>query len=145
MLTIQRLQKEDIEQVVYLEKCVFTQPWKKDAIEKMSEDRNAIFLVAKINDEVVGNCALRMILGEGEITNVSVKEDFRRQGIARKMISRLLSEGKKEGIQAFSLEVRVKNLAAISLYESFTFKKEGLRKKFYTDPTDDAWIMWVRN
>lgn len=145
MLTIQRLQKEDIEQVVYLEKCVFTQPWKKDAIEKMSEDRNAIFLVAKINDEVVGNCALRMILGEGEITNVSVKEEFRRQGIARKMISRLLSEGKKEGIQAFSLEVRVKNLAAISLYESFTFKKEGLRKKFYTDPTDDAWIMWVRN
>jgi ribosomal-protein-alanine N-acetyltransferase len=145
LFTIQRLQKKDIDQVVSLENSAFVYPWKKEAIQKMSEDKNFCFLVAKINDEVVGNCALHSILGEGEITNVSVKKEVRMQGIAGEMFSELLKEGKKMRIQDYTLEVRSENIAAISLYKSFAFQKEGIRKNFYRNPIDDAWIMWRRD
>lgn len=144
MIQVIHLQTEDLEQVVALEESVFTHPWSRQAIDEMMEDKNTFFLVAKIKDEVVGNCALRMILDEGEITNVSVKESYRGRGIAKEMLDAIIQLGRECGIRKFTLEVRTKNIIAISLYEKLGFEKEGLRKNFYRDPVDDAWIMWKR-
>ena len=110
----------------------------------MIENENIFFLVAKEDEEVVGNCVLRIILDEGEITNVSVKESYRGRGIARKMLIELMRIGMKRGVREFTLEVRTQNAVAISLYEKLGFKKEGMRKNFYMDPADNAWIMWKR-
>jgi ribosomal-protein-alanine N-acetyltransferase len=139
------LRTEDLEQVVSLEEEVFTHPWSRQAIDEMMKDQNICFLVAKIGNEVVGNCALRMILDEGEITNVSVKEIFRGRGIAKEMLGELMKIGLSRGVSNFTLEVRKKNNPAISLYEKLGFEKEGIRKNFYRDPIDDAWIMWKRD
>lgn len=144
MVQVIRLREEDLEQAVALEEEVFTHPWSRQAIDDMIENENVCFLVAKIGEEVVGNCALRMILGEGEITNVSVKEAYRGRGIAKEMLQELIKIGSKYGVKQFTLEVRTKNVVAISLYEKLGFKKEGKRKNFYMDPIDDAWIMWKR-
>lgn len=145
MLRFIELRTEDLEQVVSLEEEVFTHPWSRQAIGEMMKDQNICFLVAKIGDEVVGNCALRMILDEGEITNVSVKEVFRSRGIAKEMLGELMKIGLSRGVSNFTLEVRKKNNPAISLYEKLGFEKEGIRKNFYRDPIDDAWIMWKRD
>lgn len=144
MLQIIHLETKDIEQVVALEEAVFTHPWSRKAIDQMIEDENTCFLVAKHGEEVVGNCALRILFDEGEITNVSVKENYREQGIAKKMLEELCKIGRDRGVVEFTLEVRTKNKVAILLYEKLGFKKEGIRKNFYRDPVDDAWIMWIR-
>lgn len=144
MVQIKKLEGMDIDQVVRLEEEVFAHPWSRTAIDQMIEDENTCFLIAKIENEVVGNCALRVILDEGEITNFSVKHKYRKQGIAQKMLEELLQAGFNMGAKSFTLEVRTKNSAAIGLYEKLGFIKEGKRKDFYRDPKDDAWIMWKR-
>lgn len=60
------------------------------------------------------------------------------------MFQMLLTEGKKQGIDAFTLEVRKSNLPAIRLYESFGFESAGVRPRFYEKPVEDALVMWKR-
>ena len=83
------------------------------------------------------------VLGEGEIHDVVVSEDFRRIGLGRKLVNHMLRTGRHEGICDFTLEVRKSNEAAIKLYEEFGFRGEGLRKGYY-DNAEDAVIMWRR-
>ena len=109
-------------------------------------NENALYLVAETKDTkmIVGMCGVLKILDEGDISNVAVHPDYRRKSIAKQMMEELLSRGQKFGIDAFTLEVRAGNEAAVKLYEYFGFKTEGLRKRFYDKPVEDALIMWKR-
>ena len=83
-------------------------------------------------------------MDEGHITNVAVRPEFRRKGFARKLLQDLIDHARTSGIKSLTLEVRVSNLPAIRLYESFGFKVEGRRKQYYADNREDALIMWLR-
>ena len=55
-----------------------------------------------------------------------------------------MEEGCRAGLNAYTLEVRVSNTAAIGLYEKLGFVSEGIRPNFYEKPAEDAMIMWKR-
>ena len=143
-IIIRPLEECYVDQVCVLEEEAFSMPWQKSAFLEMIEDEKACYLVALKEEKVVAACGLRNILGEGEVTNVVTKEDYRGQGIGYFLLSRLLEEGKKMGVEAFTLEVRVSNSPAIHLYEKLGFSGEGIRKNFYEKPREDALIMWKR-
>ena len=86
-----------------------------------------------------------MIAGEGDVTNIAVFPEYRGQGIGAALTKALLVEGRKRGMNAFTLEVRVGNQAAIHIYEKLGFRSEGVRKGFYEKPKEDALIMWRRD
>jgi ribosomal-protein-alanine N-acetyltransferase len=73
--------------------------------------------------------------------NVAVNPDRRREGVAAALLNHLFDEADKPGEQ-YTLEVRPSNAGAIALYESFGFKRAGLRKGYYHDNKEDALIMW---
>ena len=83
---------------------------------------------------------LSKIVGEGYVTNIAVLPEYRRLGIGEKILGYVIDNTKAE-LEFISLEVRVSNIAAISLYEKFGFERAGLRKRFYTNPQEDAIIM----
>ena len=83
-------------------------------------------------------------LDEGDITNVVVAKESRGKGIGTAMLLFMMEEGKKRGINAYTLEVRVSNAEAIHVYEKLGFVSEGIRKNFYDKPKEDANIMWKR-
>lgn len=141
---IRKMRQEDTAAVSRLESEVFTMPWSENAFRKMAEEENAIYIVAVYQDTIIGNCGVRNILGEGEITNVAVSEKYRGHGVAKRMFRMLLTEGREHGIDAFTLEVRKSNLPAIRLYESFGFETAGIRPRFYEKPVEDALVMWKR-
>ena len=70
-----------------------------------------------------------------------VTETARRQGVGRALVERAIENCKANGASFLSLEVRRSNLAAIGLYTAFDFEIEGTRKKYYSDPEEDALIM----
>lgn len=144
MIRIQMMCKEEAEQVARLEEANFSSPWSKDDFLEAIENPTRFYYVAKEEETVVGMCGMQVILDEGEISNVAVSEKHRRKQIAYQMLSYLLEEGKKQGVNAFTLEVRENNQAAIKLYEKLGFVAEGVRKNFYTKPTENAVIMWKR-
>ena len=83
--------------------------------------------------------------GDADITNVFVRDGYRRRGIAEEMLKKLMEESRGIGARNFTLEVRSSNYAAIRLYEKLGFVSEGVRPGFYDHPKEDALIYWIRN
>ncbi|MDF2589890.1 MAG: hypothetical protein K0S41_3731 [Anaerocolumna sp.] len=135
--------ENDIPFVHEIEVNTFSDPWSRDDFKKSILDVNNLYLVVEENNEILGYCGFWGVVGEGQINNVAVKESVRGRGIARIMLNSLIQKGKEQGLEAFTLEVRVNNHPAISLYHSLGFKDAGIRKNFYEKPVEDALIMWL--
>lgn len=130
---------DDVKDIANIENNSFSTPWSEKAIRE-SMDAGTIFYVACLNDKIVGYMGLSKIVGEGYVTNIAVLPEYRRLGIGEKILGYVIDNTKAE-LEFISLEVRVSNIAAISLYEKFGFERTGLRKRFYTNPQEDAIIM----
>lgn len=134
----------DIDALVSLELASFSVPWSRQMLEEELYNPQACYRVLECQGRIAGYAGMWKILDEGHITNIAVHPDFRRNGYGRRLICELLDIARREGIIAVTLEVRVSNLPAISLYESLGFKQEGRRKRYYSDNNEDALIMWLR-
>lgn len=144
MLVFRKIEKQDAKALGELANQVFTMPWSENAFAHLAEDKDSIFIVALEDDTLIGGCGLTHIGLEGDIHNVMVTSKYRGRGIATQMMTALLEEGRKQGIEEFTLEVRVSNAAAIKVYEKMGFVSEGIRPRFYEQPVEDAMIMWKR-
>lgn len=144
MLTFRKMTETDLDEVSNMEQRTFSMPWTKDDYRQMLACQDAVYVVACLDDKIVGSCGVRNILGEGEITNVMVDEAYRGQGISYPMLTELIRQGEQIGVSQFFLEVRQSNEAAIHLYEKCGFKAEGRRKNLYERPVEDGLIMWKR-
>ena len=88
--------------------------------------------------EAAGFISVWCVCGEAEINNIGVLEKFRRMGIAKALFDSAYNAAKAE---KWYLEVRESNLGAISFYEKQGFERVGMRKNFYTAPTENAVLM----
>lgn len=143
-IVYRRMKPEDVPAVSRLEQETFSMPWSEKDFLDMVEKEDARYYVAEREGQLLGCCGLLMIAGEGNITNVMVAPWARNQGIGTEMLRHLLSEGSREGMTAYTLEVRVSNAAAIHVYEKLGFVSEGIRPGFYEKPEEDAMILWKR-
>ena len=136
----------DLEASAELEAMCFSTPWSYQAF-KDSLDKPEIYLfyVAYAGEELAAQAGLIISFDEADVVNVAVKPEYRKKGIASKLLTELMKAGNARGIKNFTLEVRAGNQAAIALYEKLGFKTEGIRKSFYREPVEDALIMWKRS
>lgn len=149
-IVIRPMTPQDIGRVLAVERACFSKPWSADVFSATLLLPYAHYYVAEVTredggTEIIGECGVRDIVGEGEITNVAVRPDWQGQGVAGKMLGTLLTESLEKGMTAFTLEVRAGNRPAIALYTKFGFHTEGIRAGFYDEPVEDALIMWRRN
>ena len=124
-----------------IEKLCFSRAWSREALESEIDNENALFLVAHSGKEVLGYVGCIFVLGEGSITNVAVSPKFRRMGVGDALICALIKNAKEMNADSIFLEVRKSNDPAQNLYKKHGFDACGLRKNFYRDPTEDAYIM----
>ena len=122
-----------------IEKACFRAPWSADMLHE--ELGKGLFLVAEQDGEAVGYVGCQTVLDEGYITNVAVSPDCRRQGIGRTLIEELKKRAAQSGLSFITLEARASNAPAIALYEGAGFRQVGVRRNFYTAPTEDAVLM----
>ena len=122
-----------------IEKACFHAPWSEAMLRE--ELGKGIFLVAERDGQVVGYVGCQTVLDEGYITNVAVSSDCRRQGVGRALIAELVQRARAQGLSFVTLEARASNAPAIALYEGAGFVRVGVRKNFYTAPTEDAVLM----
>lgn len=138
-MTIVPMAERHLAALAEIEKACFHAPWSESMLRE--ELGKGIFLVAERDGQAVGYVGCQTVLDEGYITNVAVSPDARRQGIARALIVKLTDEARAAGLAFVTLEVRVSNAPAIALYEGAGFGRVGVRKNFYTAPTEDAVLM----
>ncbi len=144
MITYRRMTPEDVPFISRLEEETFSMPWSLESFLQMITKEDTRYYVAEEGGHLLGGCGLWMIAGEGNITNVAVAKDARRRGVGTGLLTYLMQEGNREGVSAYTLEVRISNEAAIHMYEKLGFVSEGIRPNFYEKPTEDAMIMWKR-
>lgn len=140
-IQIVKMQPNHVSGVYEIEKTCFSQPWTIEGISAELDNENARFLVALKVEKVVGYVGMHNICSCGYLTNIAVLPEYRRLGIAKELLRRIISLGENEDMEFISLEVRESNLVAINLYESLGFKEVGMRRNFYSKPTENAIIM----
>ena len=130
-----------LDDVYILETECFSHPWSKQSLEEELNNETSLFLVAKEENEVIGYIGMSIVIDEGYIFNVAVREKYRNKGVATALINELVTYGKKNNFSFITLEVRESNLPAISLYSKFGFIKAGERKNYYSNPKENAILM----
>ena len=157
-VTIRQATTADVEAIYEIETLCFADPWSLESIRfEMEENPAAFYVVAQVDGDagdtdsadgdaglVIGYAGLWWIHDEGHITNVAVRPGYRNRRIGSHIIEALLDYTEGEGIDSYTLEVRESNDAARALYEKYGFTVEGVRKEYYRDNKEDAYIMWRR-
>ena len=130
-----------LDDVYIIETECFSHPWSKQSLEEELNNETSLFLVAKEENEVIGYIGMSIVIDEGYIFNVAVRESHRNKGVATALINELVTYGKKNNFSFITLEVRGSNLPAISLYSKFGFIKAGERKDYYSNPKENAILL----
>ena len=137
---------DDLDAVLAIELASFPTPWSRSAfLSHLQHPEFAYYIVALMDEEVVGYSGLFFGGGYGQITNVAVRTDYRRQGVASRLLLQMLSHAVDIGMTALSLEVRASNESAQRLYERFGFRSVGVRKNYYVEIGEDAYVMCLFN
>ena len=131
----------DIGEIAGLEGNIFPDAWSRQALSETFARPYAVILGAWLKDRLAGYLILYYVADEGEIVRVGVAEHNRRQGIGRALLNCAEELLKLKGGERLLLDVRESNAAAIALYKKQGFSEDGIRKKFYTDPVEDAILM----
>lgn len=143
MLKILPLNEYNVVEVAAIEKkCFGAERWSENLLREEIYDKNKYYAVCYSGKSVVGFGGYAQVLDEGHIMNIAVDPDYRNKGIGTYILKGLLNNGKKAGVSAFTLEVRVSNSIARLLYERAGFQFVGIRKKYYPDK-EDACIYWL--
>ena len=133
---------DHLDEVAELERICFSAPWSRNMLAEELENDCAAFLAALDGEgRVVGYAGLLVVLDEGYITNVAVRPECRRQGIAKKLLQVFLDFAQAHRLAFLTLEVRASNYGAIALYGGMGFRGAGRRKNYYEHPREDAIIM----
>lgn len=140
---VERLAAEHIDRILEIENRVQVIPWSRRSFENELTNPHAIFLVALSGANLVGYGGIWNVIDEAHVTTIMVAPESRRAGIGRSITKSLLLEALECGMTCATLEVRVSNESAISLYQGLGFEKVAVRKDYYPDNHEDAWIMWL--
>lgn len=138
---IRRMTMADIDAVHAIEAATFAIPWSREDFEReVTTNVCARYLVAELDGQVIGYAGAWVIIDEAHVTNIAIEQSFRGQGIGRKLTEGLMQYVANLGVVYVTLEVRRSNLVAQSLYKSLGFLSVGVRKKYYTDNQEDAFL-----
>lgn len=140
-MNIIKMSKEHLFSVLKLEESIFSSPWREKAfLEELEKDSSYSF-VAICDDEIIGYCVMSTVLDEGSLLLIAVKEEYRRQGVAKALINKLYEIATEIKLSFLTLEVRVSNDSAIRFYEKEGFSKVATRRNYYSRPIEDAVLM----
>ncbi len=142
-LKISKMQSEDLERVIEIENSIFSRPWSKKSFMDALESDYSYMITAKSSEKIFGYAGMYSVRGEGYVYNLAVDKCHRKCGIGTLLLSDLIRYSKESELSFLSLEVRESNASAIDLYSKLGFINQGVRKKFYDKPTENAVIMTI--
>jgi ribosomal-protein-alanine N-acetyltransferase len=133
----------DAAALVAIERRCFGDPWTENSFREALDSPWSFGLVAHAPRGLGGYLIGREVAGTGEVLNLAVSPEFRRQGIGRALLRAGLAYFRKRRVEEVFLEVRESNLSAQALYLSYGFRPVGQRSAYYRNPKEDALVLWL--
>jgi ribosomal-protein-alanine N-acetyltransferase len=134
----------DIDAVMALEQESFTNPWPRETLvwELAHSDVTRVYLLRDERDRAIAFCIAWIVFDELHINTLAVSPAERRRGVATFLLKEVMAEAAREGARRATLEVRESNMAALQLYQRLGFSVTARRPGYYTNPSEDALILW---
>lgn len=145
MIELRRLGVGDLPAIEKIERRAYPTPWSRSMFASELAKPSSICLGAVDPDArgtLVGYLVVSRYVDAWHVMNIAVDERYRRRGIARMLLDELFALTTADALRGYTLEVRVSNARAIELYERAGFRTTGLRRGYYTDNREDAYVMW---
>lgn len=138
------MKEEDIDQILEVEQASFTTPWSREAFyNEIYNNKFAVYLVLEEDEKIIGYCGAWIVIDEAHVTNVAVLPEYRGKKLGEALLRKMMTVAMDRGARSMTLEVRVTNHVAQSLYRKLGFQNGGIRKNYYSDNQEDALVMWV--
>jgi ribosomal-protein-alanine N-acetyltransferase len=141
-IEIKRLQLRDLSAIEEIERLSYPTPWSRSMFASELSKPSSICLGSFDGDRLVGYVIVSRYVDAWHVMNVAVTPEYRRRGLAGRMLTALFELTVHDERRGYTLEVRVSNEGAIALYERLGFRSSGIRRGYYTDNREDALIMW---
>ena len=139
---IRRMALADVPAVHQIDVLSFTLPWpERSFLFELTENQVSRGWVAEVDGRIAAMLMIWFIVDEAHIATIAVHPDFRRQGIGEQILLHALRAAHNEGAQRAFLEVRAGNTAAQTMYKKYGFEMVGVRKGYYKDNNEDAFLM----
>ena len=137
--------EQDLDGVIEVEHESFTNPWTRDMYtwDLQNRDQCHIYVLRTAQHSVAGFCAFWLVVDEIHINNVALRPALRGQGLGTALMQHVFAEARRLGARRVTLEVRASNAGARRLYERLGFYVAGTRRNYYTNPVEDALILWL--
>ena len=144
MIELRRLTLADLGDIERIERRSYPTPWSRSmfAGELSKPSSYCTGAVDSERDRLAGYLIVSRYVDAWHVMNVAVDIPYRGRGIARRLLDDLFAATVGDALRGYTLEVRVSNEAAIKLYERLGFKTTGVRRGYYTDNREDAYVMW---
>lgn len=141
-IELTRMRRRHLRKVLAIEARVYPRPWSPSLfLSELAQRSSRTYLVARHAGEVVGYAGMMFMGREAHVTNIAVDPDFHGRKIGSRLLITIITEAIARGASVVSLEVRVSNHVAQSMYVKFGFSLVGTRKGYYIETNEDAYIM----
>lgn len=144
-MLIREMKVEDLPRIIELEHQLFTSVWKEeDFIYEIEENQFSHNFVLEDESYIIGYGGVYIMYENSEITTLGVDSLYQRHGYGKILLEHMISLAKEKECEIMSLEVRISNEKAIGLYKKLGFEQAGIRKNYYEDNHEDAYLMIKR-
>lgn len=141
-MAIRSMNIKDLQHVIVIEQSLFGTPWGyEDFLYELKVNPYGHLYVYELDGQIIGFIGMWFIYEDATITTLGVAKEFQRRGYAKELMDYAIKRSEEAGCEKCTLEVRVSNVPAIKLYESYGFKIVAIRKNYYTDTHEDAYLM----
>ncbi len=141
-MIISEMQVKDLDDIIEMELKLFTCPWKYSDYEyELTSNEFAHYYIMKINDQIIGYYGLWTLFEQAQITTIAISNDYQNKGYGKVLMNHLINIAIKKECELLSLEVRFSNMNAIKLYTGYGFEIINIRKNYYQDNNEDAYLM----
>jgi len=138
------MKEEDIDQILEVEHASFATPWSREAFyNEIYNNKFAVYIVLEEDQKIIGYVGAWVVIDEAHVTNVAILPEYRGRKLGEALLRKMMNVAKDMGARSMTLEVRVTNHVAQSLYRKLGFQNGGIRKNYYSDNQEDALVMWV--
>jgi ribosomal-protein-alanine N-acetyltransferase len=138
---------QDLEGILEVDRASFSHPWTREMYEQELQNPGVARICAlrSPGGRIEGYCSFWLVFDELHINNVAVRPEQRDRGLGTLLVRHALAEGRRLGARKATLEVRRSNARARHLYARLGFQEAGVRRAYYSDPVEDALILWLHD
>ena len=140
-MEIARAESRHLDGILEIERESFADPWSRESLASYLDDPWGELLAALEGDRVLGFAVYYVSFENADLYNIAVRPEARGRGVGTALLGEVLRRARAGGAERMFLEVRRSNLAAQRLYERAGFAVCGVRRNYYTSPTEDAILM----